>query len=108
MFNETTYTYKNTSVKKQHDFPYLTCHDNQFVYNAQSLSWMLMLSYTWADLLKCPADIIVLPYFRGLRMDRLGVGRQGQIIFVVMSIKYMECAFLYGVRKPHELTSCRH
>ena len=34
-------------------------------------------------------------------MDRLGAGRQGQVIRVVPSIKDLERALLYGVRKLH-------
>ena len=59
-----------------------------------------MLSCTWADLLSYPADI-VLPYCVGLRMDRLGVGRQGQVVRVVPSIKALERKLLYGVRRLH-------
>ena len=55
-----------------------------------------MLSCTWADLLKYPADI-VLPYCRGLKMDRLGSGRRGQVVRIVPSIKILERTLLYGV-----------
>ena len=56
-----------------------------------------MLSCTWADLLKYPADI-VLPYCRGLKMDKLGSGRDGQVIRIVPSIKILERSLLYGVK----------
>ena len=36
-----------------------------------------------------------------VKMDRIGVGRQGQVIRVVPSIKVLERALLYGVRKLH-------
>jgi predicted NAD/FAD-binding protein len=57
-----------------------------------------MLSCTWEQLSKYPADI-VLPYCKGLRMDRLGVGRKGQVIRISPSIKVLERALLYGVNK---------
>jgi dimethylaniline monooxygenase (N-oxide forming) len=96
---EKSYTCDSTGAKKEHDLPSLTCHTNPFAYIiCGSLSWML--SCRWADLLEYPADI-VLPYCRGLRMDRLGAGRQGQVIRVVPSIKALEARLLYGVRKLH-------
>ena len=96
---EKTYQCKRTGAVKQHDLPSLTCHENPFVYvMVGALSWML--SCTWSDLLNYPADI-VLPYCQGLRMDRLGAGRQGQVIRIVPSIKILERTLLYGVRKLH-------
>jgi predicted NAD/FAD-binding protein len=88
---------KDTGVDKQHDFPSLTCYDNPFAYiMVGSLSWML--SCTWNQLANYPAGI-VLPYCRGLKMDRLAVGRNGQVIRVTPSIKVLERALLYGVNK---------
>ena len=93
--SETTYTCKLTGTEKDHDLPSLTCYDNPFAYvMVGSLSWML--SCTWDQLSKYPADI-VLPYCKGLRMDRLGVGRKGQVIRISPSIKVLERALLYGV-----------
>lgn len=94
---ETSYTCKHTGVEKQHDLPSLTCNTNPFAYvMCGSLSWML--SCTWDDLLNYPADI-VLPYCSGLKMDKLGVGREGQVIRIVPSIKCLERTLLYGVRQ---------
>lgn len=94
-----TYRCKLTGTTKQHDLPSLTCRENPFVYvMVGALSWML--SCTWEDLLKYPADI-VLPYCRGLKMSRLGYGRKGQVIRVVPSIKILERALLYGVSNLH-------
>ena len=88
-----------TSTEKQHDIPSLTCYSNPFAYiMCGSLSWML--SCTWTDLLKYPADI-VLPYCQGLKMDKLGVGRQGQVIRIVPSIKVLERTLLYGLNNIH-------
>jgi len=92
---------KTNGVDKQptQDLPSLTCHSNPFAYiMCGSLAWML--SCTWSDLWNYPADI-VLPYCRGLKMDRLGVGREGQVVRVLPSIKALERALLYGVRKLH-------
>jgi len=94
---ETSYTCKHTGVEKQHDLPSLTCNTNPFAYvMCGSLSWML--SCTWDDLLNYPADI-VLPYCIGLKMDKLGVGREGQVIRITPSIKCLERTLLYGVRQ---------
>jgi len=94
---ETRYTCKHTGVTKQHDLPSITCYNNPFAYiMCGSLSWML--SCTWDDLLNYPADI-VLPYCSGLKMDKLGVGREGQVIRIVPSIKCLERTLLYGVRQ---------
>jgi predicted NAD/FAD-binding protein/cyclopropane fatty-acyl-phospholipid synthase-like methyltransferase len=94
---QTMFKCKDTGVDKQHDLPSLTCYDNPFAYiMVGSLSWML--SCTWNQLANYPADI-VLPYCRGLKMDRLAVGRNGQVIRVTPSIKVLERALLYGVNK---------
>jgi len=94
---ETSYTCNRTGVEKQHDLPSLTCYENPFAYvMCGSLSWML--SCTWDDLLNYPADI-VLPYCSGLKMDKLGVGRKGQVIRITPSIKCLERTLLYGVRQ---------
>lgn len=90
---------KGVETPTRRDLPSLTCRDNPFAYvMCGSLSWML--SCTWSDLWNYPADI-VLPYCRGLKMDRLGVGRDGQVVRVVPSIKVLERALLYGVRELH-------
>ena len=95
--NETTYTCNHTGIEKQHDLPSLSCYENPFAYiMCGSLSWML--SCTWDDLLNYPADI-VLPYCSGLKMDKLGVGREGQVIRIVPSIKCLERTLLYGIRQ---------
>ena len=93
----TTFTCKDTGVDKKHDLPSLTCYENPFAYiMVGSLSWML--SCTWEQLAKYPADI-VLPYCQGLNMSRLGIGRKGQVIRVSPSIKVLERALLYGVNE---------
>lgn len=93
--SETTYICKLTGTEKDHDLPSLTCYDNPFAYiMVGSLSWML--SCTWDQLCKYPADI-VLPYCKGLRMDRLGVGRKGQVMRISPSISVLERTLLYGV-----------
>ena len=93
------YSCNSTGGSKEYDLPSLTCYSNPFAYiMAGALSWML--SCKWDDLLQYPADI-VLPYCRDLRMDNLGAGRQGAVIRVVPSIKALERALLYGVRKLH-------
>jgi predicted NAD/FAD-binding protein len=90
-----TYRCEMTGRVKQHDLPSLICHNNPFIYvMVGALSWML--SCTWEALLKYPADI-VLPYCRGLKMSRLGSGREGQVVRIVPSIKVLERTLLYGV-----------
>jgi len=95
--SDRTFKCKHTGKDKTHDLPSLTCYDNPFAYiMVGSLSWML--SCTWEQLAKYPADI-VLPYLCGLKMDRLGIGRKGQVIRISPSIKVLERALLYGVNK---------
>ena len=93
--SDQTFKCKHTGKEKNHDLPSLTCYDNPFAYiMVGSLSWML--SCTWEQLATYPADI-VLPYCQGLKMDRLGIGREGQVIRISPSIKVLERALLYGV-----------
>ena len=93
--SDQTFKCKHTGKDKNHDLPSLTCYDNPFAYiMVGSLSWML--SCTWEQLATYPADI-VLPYCQGLKMDRLGIGREGQVIRISPSIKVLERALLYGV-----------
>ena len=95
--SDQTFKCKHTGKDKNHDLPSLTCYDNPFAYiMVGSLSWML--SCTWEQLATYPADI-VLPYCQGLKMDRLGIGREGQFIRISPSIKVLERALLYGVTR---------
>ena len=95
--SDRTFKCKHTGKDKDHDLPSLTCYDNPFAYiMVGSLSWML--SCTWEQLATYPADI-VLPYCQGLKMDRLGIGREGQVIRISPSIQVLERALLYGVNK---------
>lgn len=73
------------------------CQDNPFLYLiVGSLGWML--SCTYEQLLKYPADII-LPYLHSLFVSSVKMRGDGQVVRVNPSIKMLEHNLLYGVEK---------